>query len=245
MEIGLFSPRQELLQEQLNIIQEFNKTACLDLMLRTGTTPEELEQLSNNIPLDILVFDMDTSEATSQLEHFVQILPHCKIFLLCSDNQYAVFGYAIHATDYQVLPLESEAYLSTMIYLIRTQLRQREQFLPAKINGVWSQLNTKHITHLESRGHHLIIHLNNDKEIKLTASFRDYESLLALNVDFLRCHKSYMVNLAYVTKWETGHFYLKDGTAVNISRPYWQIARSVYACYQAQTEDIPLSVVPQ
>ena len=32
---------------------------------------------------------------------------------------------------------------------------------------------------------------------------------------------------------------LADGSVVNISRPYWQTARSVYACYLTQSQDAP------
>ena len=51
--------------------------------------------------------------------------------------------------------------------------------------------------------------------------------------------KSYVVNLRYVRTWEMDSFTLADGSVVNISRPYWQTARSVYACYLTQSQDAP------
>ena len=97
----------------------------------------------------------------------------------------------------------------------------------------------RHITYVNSWGHNLILHLNKGGAIKTAPGFRDYQSLLDLNTDFLRCHKSYVVNLRYVRTWEMDSFTLADGSVVNISRPYWQTARSVYACYLTQSQDAP------
>ena len=81
--------------------------------------------------------------------------------------------------------------------------------------------------------------------IRAAAGFRDYQNLLDLNTDFLRCHKSYVVNLRYVEHWEMDGFTLTDGSVVNISRPYWQTARGVYACYMTQSRDEPHLERPQ
>lgn len=238
MQIGLYSPRRGLLEQQRNAIEAFNRTACLDLTVRTYESQQELEQGATNIPIDILSYDVDgEDEARERLERITHTLPNCRIFLLSESERYAVFGYTIRAAGYLMLPLDEVEFFAVFAGLLREKIRVKEQFLPVKINGVWSQVNMSHITHLESRGHNLILHLNNGRQIKTSASFRDYSSALNLNSSFLRCHKSYMVNLRYVKGWEMSRFYLTDGGEVNISRPYWQSARRIYACYAAQTVD--------
>ncbi len=91
-----------------------------------------------------------------------------------------------------------------------------------------------HITYLESVGHSLIFHLADRRRLKVQSGFKDYQSLLDLNPDYFRCHKSYVVNMSYVKEWSPTAFTLKDGDEVNISRPYRQAARSMYACYVTQ-----------
>lgn len=238
MQIGLYSPRPELLEQQLKAIDDFNQTACLDLTVRSYSDHRALEQAATNIPIDILSYDVDEGdEVRERMERIAHTLPNCRIFLLSESEKHAVFGYSIRAAGYLLLPFDEEEFFSVFASLLREKIQAKEQFLPVKINGVWSQVNTRHITHLESRGHNLIFHLNNGKQLKAAAGFRDYQSLLDLNTSFLRCHKSYMVNLQYVQEWEMERFTLTDGGEVNISRPYRQMARSVYACHVAQTED--------
>lgn len=167
MQIGLYSPRQELLDRQIKAIDDFNQTACLDLTVHAYSDHRALEQAATNIPIDILSYDVDEGdEVRERMERIAHTLPNCRLLLLSESEKHAVFGYSIRA-----------------------------------------------------------------------AGFRDYQSLLDLNTSFLRCHKSYMVNLEYVEKWEMERFTLADGGEVNISRPYRQMARSVYACHVAQTED--------
>lgn len=232
MQIGLYSPRSSLLEEQRKTVEEFNETACLDLELKSYDTYDALMQGVSNLPFDMLFYDTEGSKDTEQeLLRLVQTVPNCRLVLLSDSERHAVFGYALRAVGYLTTPLDREEYLSLLIYLIREQIQKKEQFLPLKVNGVWSQLDMGHITYVESSGHSLLFHLSDRREFRVMAGFRDYQRLLDLNPNFFRCHKSYMVNMRYVKDWSLTAFILKDGDEVNISRPYRQAARSMYACY--------------
>lgn len=232
MQIGLYSPRSALLKEQREAVEEFNETACLDLELRCYDTYDALMQDAARFPLDVLFFDTEESgNAENELLRLVHTIPNCRLVLLSDSERHAVFGYALRAAGYLTTPLDKEEFLSQLIYLIRERIQRKEQFLPLKINGVWSQIDMNFITFVESAGHSLLFHLADRRVFKVMAAFKDYQKLLDLNPDFYRCHKSYMVNMRYVKDWCQTAFTLRDGDEVNISRPYRQAARSVYACY--------------
>ena len=179
MQVGLYSPRAALLEQQRTAVEEFQQTACLDLTLRCFESYRELSQGITNAPLDILFYDTEESrELETQLMRIFQTLPNCRLVLLSDSERHAVFGYAVKAAGYLTLPLDSEDFLSTLILLLRERLQSKEQFLPVKVNGVWSRLNMRHITYLESSGHNLIFHMNNGRSIRAAAGFRDYQSLL-------------------------------------------------------------------
>lgn len=240
MRIGLYSPRPALLEEQRQVVEEFNGTACLDLELQSYDTYDALMQGASNLPFDMLFYDTEGSrDAEEELLRLVQTAPNCRLVLLSDSERHAVFGYALRAVGYITTPLDKEEYLSLLIHLIREQVQKKEQFLPLKVNGVWSQLDMSHITYVESAGHSLLFHLGDKRELKVMAGFRDYQRLLDLNPDFFRCHKSYMVNMRYVREWSLTAFTLKDGDEVNISRPYRQAARSMYACYVTKPQPAP------
>lgn len=232
MQIGLYSPRLPLLDQMRETVEEFNQTACLNLTLRCCDSYESLQQEAASFPMDALVYDMEGSaHAREELRRLLHTIPNCRMILLSDSEYHAVFGYAVQAAGYLTTPLDREEFLSQLVRLIREKIQAREQFLPLRINGVWTQLNMKHITYVESAGHSLIFHLDDKRQLRIQSSFRDYQNLLDLNTDFFRCHKSYVINMNHVRDWSLTAFTLKDGGEVNISRPYRQAARSMYACY--------------
>lgn len=221
----------------IDITEEFNQTACLDLTLRGYAGYQELSHNLTDTALDILMYEMDEQpEAEAQLLRIRQIVPNCQIALLSKTEKYALFGYDIHAVGYLLTPLDEEDFLSVLIYLIRQQTLVSYRFLPVKIHGVWSQVDLDHIICLESRAHSITFHFSDGHKVTTTSSFKDYERSLSLRDNFVRCHKSYIVNLDYVKSWKMDELTLETGDIVKISRPYWHEIRKMYACYIAQSQ---------
>lgn len=213
-------------------MEEFIQTSCLDLTLACYSSHGDLMTALTETPLDVLIYDTEQAqELEDRVWEVMRIIPNASLVLLGDDTRHAVFGYAVKAADFLVPPLDPEDLIYTLAQLMRARMEDKEQFLPLKLNGVWSRLNMRHITYLESAGHSLIFHMDDSKEFRMIASFRDYQPLLDLNRHFFRCHKSYVVNLQHVAQLEQNSFLLKDGERVNISRPYRQMTRSFYARY--------------
>lgn len=237
MHIGFYSSRPEILRQMRSITEEFNEMAYLDLLLHSYTGYPELLHDLTDTALDVLLYDMDGDlETETQILRIKQTIPNCQLVLLSDSEKHALFGYGIHAAGYLLTPLDTEDFLSVLIYLIRQHSQISYRFLPVKIHGVWSQVDLNHVTYLESCAHSITFHFNDGHTITATASFKDYERNLSLRNNFVRCHKSYIVNLDYVKNWEMGELTLEDGSIVKISRPYWHEMRKNYACRVAQSQ---------
>ncbi len=181
-------------------------------------------------PFDILLFDTEQVENLQEtLVRVTQVQPYCILALLSDSEQYAVMGYSVHASAYWILPMDEADYLSLFAALIREIPYKLEHFLPIKVNGVWSRIEVSSLAYLESAGHTLIFHMADGRVFRMTAGFRDYQFQLDSSSSLLRCHKSFVVNLSHVRDWQMDSFLLKDGNSINISRPYWQTARSIWA----------------
>ena len=240
MQIGFCSSRFQLLEQMRQAVEEFNQTAYLDLSVRSYETDGDLNASLADLPLDILFYDTEQdANPKDTLSRIMQIIPNCTLILICDDTRHALMGYSLKATDYLLTPLDEEDFISTLARHLRSRLDSHEHYLPVKINGVWSRLNMRHITYLESAGHRLIFHLNDGRTFRCIAHYRDYEGLLEINPDFLRCHKSYVVNMRYVANWDLNSLTLTDGSSINVSRPYRQITRSFYASYVTRSQDTP------
>ena len=240
MQIGLYTQRPELMQQLDKALQSFIQSSYLDLKIRKYDTYQALLVSLTDAPLDLLFYDTELDpDPKDSLTRIIHTVPNCSLTLICDDARHALMGYSVKAADYLLTPLNEEDFIEIMARFLRQRLESREHYLPIKVNGVWSRLNMRHITYLESAGHSLIVHLNDGRTFRRIAHYRDYEGLLEINPDFFRCHKSYVVNMRYVTNWDLNSLTLADGSSVNISRPYRQIVRSFYACYVTQSQDIP------
>lgn len=238
MQIGMYSPRSDVLQQMQNALTEFTETAYLSLNLRGYDTYADLDASLTDAPLDLLFYDTELSpDPIEHIRRIMRTIPNCTLILLCDDSRYALMGYSVKASNYLLTPLPSDKLISALAEFLRERLQADTYYLPIKINSVWSRVNMRHITYLESAGHSIFFHLYDGRTFRTNAHYRDYEGLLDMNPDFFRCHKSYVVNLRYVTKWDIDSLTLMDGNTVSVSRPYRQIVRSMYACYITRTAD--------
>lgn len=240
MQIGIFTLRPELMQQLETVLLGFGQSSYLDLQIHRFDGLQALFASLVDVPLDLLLFDMEDSEnVKDELVRITQTIPNCILILLCNDTRYALFGYTLRAKDYLTTPLNQEDLIDVLTRSLRERLEGKEQYLPLKLNGIWSRLNMRHITYLESAGHNLIFHMNDGRAFRTNSSFSDYQTLLDMNRDFFRCHKSYVVNMRYVTGWDPNNLTLYDGRTINISRSYRQAVRSYYVCYVTQSWDMP------
>lgn len=241
MIIGIYSPRTELLEQLRQQLERFDHRACLELTIRGFGTYQDLNASLTEAPLDILFYDTQQSEEPKdELQRLLYTVPHCALLLMCDDDRHALMGYSLKAENYLLTPISEEDMIDALSRCLRQRTQSREHHLPIKINGIWTRLNMRHITYLESAGHSLIFHMNDGRTFRNIAHYRDYDALLEMHPDFFRCHKSYVVNMRYVTDWDLNYLTLADGNTVNVSRPYRQIARSFYACYATRSQDLPI-----
>ena len=76
----------------------------------------------------------------------------------------------------------------------------------------------------EVRRNYITIHADEDITVKKTLSQLEAE----LDDSFFRAGRSYLVNLRYVRKITKTDLYLKDGTAVPLSRGLYEAANRVF-----------------
>ena len=105
------------------------------------------------------------------------------------------------------------------IYLTRAINRAINNLSPSQestiiIKGIDKNhvVNTQDITFVESFKNNVIFHLIDNNAITVYASLKSYEESLPDN--FLRCHKSYLINTQHVTGFRPYKFILDSGNEI-------------------------------
>ncbi|MBL7713135.1 MAG: response regulator transcription factor, partial [Chitinophagaceae bacterium] len=96
---------------------------------------------------------------------------------------------------------------------------QRPQRIAVPIRNGFHYYDVQDIIMLKAQGSYTSIYLQGGKEILVTRILKDFEASLA-GAGFLRVHKSFMVNTAYITelrKEDNGQLLMSNGAFVPIS----------------------------
>lgn len=143
------------------------------------------------------------------------------IIFLTQMAQYAIKGYSVQAFDYILKPIQ--------YYDLEMKLDQIQQLLQTKTNHYLIvnnktqtiKLNTQAILYIESQNHRLFFHTS-----KQVYSSTNFESLKKLaieleNYGFVRIHHSFIINLNFVTGYNTNDVFL-DEIQLPLSRTYYK-----------------------
>lgn len=147
-------------------------------------------------------------------------------------NQYALQAFKLSAIDYLLKPIDSAELEKAIERYQKTETKKNYQVLRDNLNVNAAQklavhtinsvkfIETDQILFLKAEGAYTEIMLTNGKVITASKGLKKYEEILKDNRSFFRCHKSYIINLNYVSehiKSDGGYLRLADHHEVSLS----------------------------
>lgn len=147
------------------------------------------------------------------------------IFLSVSEDFYRE-AFDLYAFHYLIKPIK-QAELCEVLKKAADILDKRiEETLLISFRGQNIILLYSDILYISSSNHILCAHTRGGQEYSFYGKLDDIEKKLKTNLS-VRCHKSFIVNLSYVTKMTREGFYIGD-TLISISRSYASIVKECY-----------------
>ncbi len=167
--------------------------------------------------LDIAMRQMNGMELAHTIRKKDKKLP---IAFLTADKTFAIEGYEVRAVRYLTKPVTAEKLDSLLDELRTEQERSFEEASCMTIgeNGVTKRIAEEDICYVEVLGHYTHLHLAEAATIRVKESLSAVIERLALKEQFVKCHRSYVVNLAYVEKISRTDCTLSDNTILPVSR---------------------------
>jgi DNA-binding LytR/AlgR family response regulator len=90
-------------------------------------------------------------------------------------------------------------------------------------------VNYQDILYIETFDNDIMLHLKDENSITIYTSLKEYSKNLPPN--FLRCHKSYMVNMNHITGYEPHKFIINTGEALPIPPKKYNATIKAYKNY--------------
>lgn len=196
-----------------NILKSINK----EYEIQTYSSGEELLE-DNFKEIDILLLDiqmgqvngMDTARKIRKVDSKMEII------FITSLIDYVQEGYEVRAYRYLLKPIELEELKKHVLTCIKEIEKNKNNYILIKNKSNTYKISSNEIMYVEVQKKDMLIHTIN-KNFDVNYSLEKIEK--DLNLDkFIRCHKSFLVNLSYVENIKPNVVVLESGEEVPVSR---------------------------
>lgn len=171
--------------------------------------------------LDIAMRQMNGVELARAIRGKDRALP---IAFLTADRTFAIEGYELHAVRYLLKPVAMEKLGSLLDELLETAEAdaQDTDCITVGEKGAVRKISESSICYIEVLGHYTQLHLQDSSAVRVKESLASVAAMLHQKELFVKCHRSFVVNLRYVEKISRAACGLSDGTVLPVSRNSYQ-----------------------
>lgn len=224
----------------INALKKILELHCPDVQIiaccdNADDAKKKIEQL--NPDLVFLDIAMPGKTSLAMLSEMNEV--SFQIIFVTAHNEYSIQAFQYSAVDYLLKPVHEDLLVSAVkraekkitngllnknveTLLHNLQLNKKTDEMKLCISSLkgFQVVQLSDIVYCESETSYTIFHLSNGQKVTASRSILEYEQLLELN-DFVRVHRSYLVNLNHVKEYQRGEggtVLLSNNKEVEISR---------------------------
>ena len=161
--------------------------------------------------LDIYMPGMSGVEAARRIRRAGSAVP---IIFATTSQDHGLESFEVQASDYLVKPFREEAVAACLDWYF-SHIPEPLRLLSVYSEGEWQKIPLSSILYVDVYDHQSRVHTRRG-EIITRRGLDDLEAAID-SPDFLRCHRSFLVNLNYVAGLDDSSFRLEDQTLIPIS----------------------------
>lgn len=205
-------------------IAQMKQLECLGSFV----TPVELLNFERLNEVQIIYLDIQTPSMTG-LEFLKSKPLNAAVIFTTAYSQYAIEGYELDVTDYLLKPVELPRFIkATQKAIERIQLKSSKNNATAppnerilfKVDKKLVRVLVDDILYVQSDWNYVYVHTTKNKHMVLS-TMKSMESELA-PYNFIRIHKSFLINLKHFESIEGNMVQLSGGAKLHVSRNYKQ-----------------------
>lgn len=164
--------------------------------------------------LDVIMPGMDGLECAREIRRFDNA---AEVVFLSTSPSFAYESYGVRALNYLLKPVEREKLFALLDRLCLREQAPREA-LTLKAGTTIIRIPYNQISYVEVIGKHVYFHLTDKSVREVVGALKDYESLLLPRPEFMRVHRSYIVNMFQVEELSPAGLHTFQGESLPVSR---------------------------
>lgn len=153
-----------------------------------------------------------------------------KIVFLTSSPEYAVDSYTVKANNYLLKPID-DTKLYQCLNELSMELASIQKMILIKCSNAVHKIPISDIEYAEAQNKHTIFTLRNSQPLESVETFYLHEDKLLLTDGFVKCHRSYIVNINYIDTYTAKEIRMRSGYRIPISRTYHSDFENAYFSY--------------
>ena len=229
MRVAVCDDDSRELDRILSIIKAYKHERKVPLAYKTFQSATELISHVNSggygiLLLDILMPGINGMEAA----HEIRMLDsEVKIVFLTSSPEFAVQSYAVKAYDYILKPVSKDKLFSILDAVIADDQKTLAGLTVKTHSGI-ARILFSRLAFVEIINRKLYFHMAEGGVQEITSSLTAFEEELLARPEFVKVHRSYIVNLWHMSELAQNKFITNTGKTVPISRMLYGKAREAY-----------------
>lgn len=168
-----------------------------------------------------------------------------RIIFVSSSPEFAVESYSVEAYHYLLKPVDA-GLLFRLLDKVGSELAAQEEqgFVLKNREGI-VRISFTRLEYVEVINKTVVFHLADGTVYEVKAALADYEGKLLDRKEFIKTHRSYLVNLGYVQAISANCVVTKGGNRIPVSRQRHSRLQDAYMCYLRQAKTAVSSEAPK
>ena len=164
--------------------------------------------------LDVMMPGMDGLEAAREIRSFDDT---AEIVFLSASPSFAYESYGVRALNYLLKPIEQEKLFALLDQLFLREQKPQEA-LTLKTATTIIRVPYAQIGYVEVICKHVYFHLVDGDVREVTGALKEFEAALLSRAEFMRVHRSYIVNMLQVEELSSAGLRTIRGESLPVSR---------------------------
>ena len=164
--------------------------------------------------LDVMMPGIDGMEAAREIRTFDAA---ADIVFLTSSPGFAYESYSVRALEYLLKPITPRLLFPLLDRLALREQRPQEG-LTLKAGATLVRVPFSQLAYVEVNGKHLYFNLTDGQVRQVAAPMREYEGQLLQRPEFMRIHRSYIVNMMQIEELSSTGVHTFSGKDLPVSR---------------------------
>lgn len=201
IQIGICDDDISILNRLLALLDRYREERNADLTAAAFQSPLELiADIEKGESFDILLLDVlmpgeNGIDAAREIRRYDE---NVRIIFLTSSAEFAVESYTVGAYFYQLKPIWEESFFRLMDAVIAECTRSSGRSLILRCRTGITRVVLDKLEYCEVLGHSLCLHLTDGTVLESAGRMSQLCEKLAEHENFLRVHRSYLINLDFV-----------------------------------------------